>query len=396
MLVQSIKMAWESIRTSKMRSFLTMLGIIIGVYALVVLVSIVDGATGSITDSINSLGSSSLSITILDSKGNPLSLSEIRSLTGVGNIDLVSPATQTNLQVKNGYASENITMYGVTPEFEKINDLDIAYGRFIKEPDLDNHTNVVIVNQDVTEDILKVANPANAVGQTLNIAGANYTVVGVLGKSENNMSAFMLTNYVAYLPYSSLIRLSPNVSRNITSFVASAKDGKLSQAQIEMEELMKKRLKNDEDAYTVFNFDDVMSAMDDVMGTMSVVMGGVAAISLLVGGIGIMNIMLVSVTERTKEIGIRKAIGASRKTILMQFLIEALVLSVFGCAIGIGFSWLTLRIIGAIKPSIDFGLSGTVVVLATLFSMGIGLIFGLYPANKAAKMKPIDALRFDG
>lgn len=396
MLAQSIKMAWESIRTSKMRSFLTMLGIIIGVYALVVLVSIVDGATGSITDSINSLGSSSLSINISDNKGNPLSLSEIRNLSGVGTIDQVSPATQTTLQVKNGYSSENMTTYGVTPEFAAINELDIAYGRFVKEPDLDNHTNVVIVNQDVTEDILKVSNPANAIGQTLNIAGRNFKVIGVLGKDENNNSAFMLTNYVAYVPYSSLVRLSSRVSRNISSFVVSAKDGNLSQAQTELKELLKKRFKNDEKAYTVFNFNDVMGAMDDVMGTMSVVMGGVAAISLLVGGIGIMNIMLVSVTERTKEIGIRKAIGASRRTILMQFLIEALVLSVFGCIIGIGLSWMTLRIIGTIKPTIDFGLSGSVVLLATVFSMGIGLIFGLYPANKAAKMKPIDALRFDG
>lgn len=396
MLAQSIKMAWESIRTSKMRSFLTMLGIIIGVYALVVLVSIVDGATGSITDSINSLGSSSLSINISDSKGNPLPLSEIRGLTGVGTIDLVSPATQTTLQVKNGYSSENMTTYGVTPEFAAINELDIAYGRFIKEPDLDNHTNVVIVNQDVTEDILKVSNPANAIGQTISIAGRNFTVVGVMGKADNNNTGFMLTNYVAYVPYSSLVRLSSRVSRNISSFVVSAKDGNLSQAQSELKELLKKRFKNDERAYTVFNFNDVMGAMDDVMGTMSVVMGGVAAISLLVGGIGIMNIMLVSVTERTKEIGIRKAIGASRRTILMQFLIEALVLSVFGCIIGIGLSWMTLRIIGAIKPTIDFGLSGSVVLLATIFSMGIGLIFGLYPANKAAKMKPIDALRFDG
>ncbi len=396
MLVQSIKMAWESIRTSKMRSFLTMLGIIIGVYALVVLVSIVDGATGSITDSINSLGSSSLSITITDSKGNPLTLSEVRGFAGTGTIDLVSPATQTTLQVKNGYTSENILVYGVTPEYGTINELDIAYGRFIKEPDLENNTNVVVVNQDVTEDILQVSDPSNAVGQTLNIGGTNYTVIGVIETSNNSSSALMLTSYAAYIPYSSMIRLSSNVSRNITSFVASAKDGDLSQAQKEMEEILKKRFKNDEDAYTVFNFNDVMTAMDDVMGTMSVVMGGVAAISLLVGGIGIMNIMLVSVTERTKEIGIRKAIGASRRTILMQFLIEALVLSVFGCIIGIGFSWVTLRIIGAINPNISFGLSGGVVLLATLFSMAIGLIFGLYPANKAAKMKPIDALRFDG
>lgn len=159
--------------------------------------------------------------------------------------------------------------------------------------------------------------------------------------------------------------------------------------------MLLERFEDDEDAYTIYNQSTIMDAMSSITGTLSLLLGGIAAISLLVGGIGIMNIMLVSVTERTREIGIRKAIGASRGSIMTQFLIEALVVSLMGCCIGIGLSWVAIQIVNRVGGT-SYGLAGNVVVIAVVFSLLVGLVFGLYPANKAAKKKPIDALRYTG
>ena len=221
-------------------------------------------------------------------------------------------------------------------------------------------------------------------------------IVGVLAADESDSST--TENYEAYIPYTSLIRLTDSVSPEVSTFCASAtSQDSLEDAQTVLERMMLERFGQDEDAFTIRNQSTIMEAMENVTNTLALLLGGIAAISLLVGGIGIMNIMLVSVTERTREIGIRKAIGAGRGTIMLQFLIEALLISLMGCAIGIFFSWGTLRIISGVGgEDANYALSAGVVWIAIVFSIGIGVIFGIYPANKAAKKKPIDALRYVG
>lgn len=203
----------------------------------------------------------------------------------------------------------------------------------------------------------------------------------------------------AYIPYTSLLRLSSTVTEDVTGLAVSASaNTSMKEAETAMTELLKERFEDDEDAFSVDSMNVMEGAMSSITSILSIMLGGIAGISLVVGGIGIMNIMLVTVTERTREIGIRKAIGANRGTILLQFLMEAVVLCMLGCGIGILLSWVLLKVAAVVASSLSmrFALNGTVVLIAVVFCFLIGVVFGLYPANKAAKMKPIDALHYGG
>lgn len=393
MIQQSIKMAWKSIVSNKMRSFLTMLGIIIGVLALVVLVSLVSGATNSVNDQISSIGTNLLQVSIADDKGKPMKLDDVEALTQEEEIKESAPVAQISTTAASSLAEETATVYGTTSGYSSIMQQELYAGRFLKNTDVENHTTVVVINAGLATEVL---GRMNVVGETIKLNGVSYTVVGVLEAEDSDSST--TETYEAYIPYTSLVRLTDNVSLEISSFYVSAEsEESLDPAEAVLTEILMERFEQDEDAFTIMNQSTIMEAMESINSTLSLLLGGIAGISLLVGGIGIMNIMLVSVTERTREIGIRKAIGAGRRVIMIQFLVEALMISLLGCAIGIFLSWLSLRIVAVVGgDSMSFALSPGVVWAAVLFSVLIGVIFGIYPANKAAKKKPIDALRYNG
>ena len=394
MLFQSVKMAWKSIASNKMRSFLTMLGIIIGVVSLVVLVSLVNGATTSVTDEINSLGSNLLTVSISDNKGKPMKLEDVNALMDENEIALTAPGATLNLTGKYGGENDSVMVTGTTAAYSEIQGLVLKYGRFLKTTDVDNVNYVAVVNETLADDLVGYS---SCVGEKIHLNGMTFTIIGVLDE-ENSSSLTSLAEdqMMAYIPYTTAIRVSGNISTEVTSFYAAAADeNSMDAAEAVLTAMMMARFNEDEEAFTITNRSEIMDALSSVTGTLSLLLGGIAAISLLVGGIGIMNIMLVSVTERTREIGIRKAIGAGRGTIMLQFLVEALTISLIGCVIGILFSWFILLIVN-VAGGVSFGLNGTVVIVSILFSLGIGMIFGMYPANKAAAMLPIDALRFEG
>ena len=393
----TLKMALKSIGNNKLRAFLTMLGIIIGVMALVILVSLVNGATGTVTDSIKGLGSNMLTVTVSDNKGSPLYLDDLNSWMKDGKVGNAAAFSQESVVGKYEGTSKNVDLYGVSNYYGDIQDLQILLGRFIKSTDIDNHSYICVVNEYLATELVGYT---DCIGQEITLKNIKFTIVGVIKDDENSLTrAFTPDSLTAYIPYTSLVRMSETATLEVKSFYVSAPENSTTQAtQEELKELLLKRFDDDEDAFRIRSQDALEDAMSSVRSALAILLGGIAAISLIVGGIGIMNIMLVTVTERTREIGIRKAIGAKKRVILQQFLLEAVILCMMGCIIGIGLSWAILRVIGIVVSSLSmtFKMDGTVILVAVGFCFLIGIIFGLYPANKAAKMKPIDALHYGG
>ena len=396
-MMLSLKMALRSIGSNKMRAILTMLGIIIGVLALVVLVSLVNGATSSVTDAVSSLGSSMLTVTIEDDKGYPVTLDTLTEWMNEADLGLIAPQITDSLIALGAEASGAMTVYGTTPVYYDIQGLQLSMGRWIKTADVANSSYVCILNETAAEELIGYV---DCIGEAVSISSVKYTIVGVLADDEDSLtSIFSAGSMVAYVPYTSLVKLSTTALSEVSSFYISAAEGRtVEDAETAITDILMERFDQDEDAFKISSQNVLEETMSSITSVLSIMLGGIAAISLVVGGIGIMNIMLVTVTERTREIGIRKAIGASRGTILLQFLMEAVVLCMIGCCLGIFLSWSILQIVNTVVVSLDmvFRLDAGVVLIAVVFCFIIGVVFGLFPANKAAKMKPIDALHYGG
>ncbi len=393
----SFKMALRSISSNKMRAALTMLGIIIGVMALVVLVSLVNGATSSVTDAVSGLGTSMLTVSISDDKGMPLDLDTVNGYMEEDGIGLVAPYTSSSVTATGDEASGEVTVYGTTPAFYDVQGMQLSMGRFLKTSDVENHTYVCVINETAATELIGYV---DCVDQAISLNGVEYTIVGVLSDNEDSLTSMMSSGSLAvYLPYTSLLRLSDSLTSEVTTFYVSVpENGTMETVEATMTNILMERFEDDDEAFSLSSQSVLEDTMSSITSILTILLGGIAAISLVVGGIGIMNIMLVTVTERTREIGIRKAIGASRGTILSQFLMEAVVLCMLGCALGIFLSWAILQTVTTVVSSLDmsFSLDGGVVLIAVAFCFVIGVVFGLYPANKAAKMKPIDALHYGG
>ena len=384
---QSLRMALDAVLANKLRSFLTMLGIIIGVVALVVLVSLVTSTSDAVTAQVQALGTDMLSASILNDQENPIKLSELSDIAQLPEIFAVAPLAQFSATAKVQHEEESVTVYGTTAAYAQIQGLELAYGRFLKTADVENSSYVAVLSDAAADELF---GRSDVTGQSLSLDGRSFQIVGVLEEDDSMLSTLM-SGLGVYVPYTVAERLSATAG-SVTRLYASSADAD------GLDDWLFHRLKMEEDAYLLINQSSVMDALGTINDTLAYLLGGIAAISLLVGGIGIMNIMLVSVTERTREIGIRKAIGAGRGSILLQFLTEALLISLAGCIIGLLCSYFLLAAISYAARGLElvFTMAPGVAGLAVGFSVAIGVLFGIYPAYKAASKQPIEALHYEG
>ena len=389
MIFQSLKMALKSIGGNKMRSFLTILGVVIGVVAIVVLVAIAQGANAAVVSRIESMGTNLISVNIRARWQNPITLSDLHELSQAQSIAFVAPTVNVSGTVKAGVTTyDDGTIQGTTPGYQEIRNYDVQIGRFLQEPDIDNRSFVAVIGSEAATEMFGTENVA---GEAFTLNGYTFTVVGVLKEMGSTIAGS--GDNLILLPFTLAERLFSQ--RGISNFFVSAATSQEVDAAQKAVTAYLKTVFSTSSQYNVYNQTELLSTLNENTATLTLMLGGIAAISLLVGGIGIMNIMLVSVSERTREIGIRKAIGAARGNILTQFLIEALVVSLMGGLLGLGIAAATCYFLAPMLK-MTLTISPMVSMIAIGFSVFIGVVFGLYPANKASKLRPIEALRYEG
>lgn len=401
-----IKEALESLAANKLRTVLTMLGIVIGVAAVISMTAIGEGASSSITSSIESMGTNLIYVSRANNdNSNPqaLTLADAEAIIesgGAPHVMAVAPAVQTSRTVVYGGESISTTVMGVTPDYEIVRNTPIASGRYITQEDIDNHATIAVLGSDVVDEIF--GSDINVIGQKIRIGNMLYEVVGIL-ESAGGTAVGSADNQVIVPVTTALTRLvaRSSASDEISMLSVSAVDADSTDLAIsEITSILRSRhnINSDEDSdFSIFSMETMTEAASSITGVFTIFLGGIAAISLLVGGIGIMNIMLVSVIERTKEIGLRKAVGAKNKDILLQFLIESLIIGLIGGLLGVLMAWGITKIIENIAIAANYGFSAVITpnsaLLAVLYAVGIGVIFGIYPANRASKLEPVEALR---
>ncbi|MCH5212344.1 MAG: ABC transporter permease [Oscillospiraceae bacterium] len=391
-LGKSFTMALSSIINNKVRALLTMLGIIIGIAAVIILVSVMNGLTNEITSMFDDFGTTSLTANIMTRSANiEVKPDEVYEFADA-NPDMysgVSPQVMVSGQIKlptSGDDAITSSCSGVSEDYYDIKRLELGFGRFICNVDCDNKSRSAVIGS--YQALYLFGTCEDALNKTIKINGIPFTVIGILEEEEDSTQSS--SDNAVYIPYTTALQMN-GTNRVNTYIVDAADDSVVDEAKAKLESFLLEKI-GDDDFYNVTSLKVMIDAMTNVMGKMTMVLVAIAGISLLVGGIGIMNIMLVTVSERTREIGIRKALGAKHRHIMTQFVMESGVVSCIGGIIGIiigsAFAMLAGKALGmAVRPSTG------AITIAFCVSVGIGIIFGFLPARKAARLNPIDALR---
>ena len=403
MYKESFLMAWASLVANKLRSLLTMLGIIIGVAAVIALVSIGNGVKQDIEDSISSLGSNLLVVMpgaprtpgARPSQGSmkSLKISDYEAIAKLEGVKAASPMTNGSYVVIYQNKNWTTSVAGVNSNFQDVNNWTMTSGRFFSDKNVQNRERVAVVGQTVVKNLFADEDP---VGKEIRVKNIPFRVIGVL-KSKGNGTMGNDQDDTVLIPYTTSMERVEGIDYLRMVYVVAKDDEGIDRLQADIENLLRVRhnIKDTNlDDFNIQNMKSIMETVAQTTGTFTLFLGAVAAISLVVGGIGIMNIMLVSVTERTREIGVRKALGATYSVIVTQFLIEAVVISLMGGFIGIAFGIGASKVIGMVS-GMSTVVSVPTIIMSFAFSMAIGLIFGIYPARKAAKLNPIDALHYE-
>ncbi len=403
--IQPTVEALESLRSNKLRSALTILGIVIGVAAVIAMLSIGNGATDSITGELEGLGTNLLYVSSGGDASNPepLTMEDAQAIADPSlapSVSSVAPILQGSVSAASTQGSSQTSMVGVTSEYFEVQDIELTEGEFISDMHVSGRDSVVVLGVDVAEEVFD--STSGLVGKTIRLNGDPFTVIGVL-KSEGGTALGSRDDRVLVPLTTARARLTNRESSDQVDmiYVQAASPEVVDAAMEETAQILRSRHRSTlgVDDFDILSTESFLDAVEEITGIMTIFLGGVAGISLLVGGIGIMNIMLVSVIERTKEIGLRKAMGARRSDIMLQFLIESSMLSIGGGFVGIAFGWLIAILVGQIAAASGTMINPVVsmdsILLATLFSAAVGIFFGLYPSNRAAQLEPVEALRTD-